>query len=215
MKIVVLVITLLSVGLFGPVRSQTFSEWFQQKKTQKKYLVQQIALLQVYLGYLKKGYTIVNNGITTVRQIRSGEFDLHSTFYTSLSRVNPQIKQYSKAAAILRNQQLILSTYRSTIESIRGSPYVPAEQTDWLYRTCQPFLEDVAATTHHLIAVLTNGRLKMSDNERIGQIDKLYDQSKKQLIFIQQMATDASMLKTQRSKDQYENEYLRRQYQLK
>ena len=33
-------------------QAQTFAEWFKQKKTQKKYLVQQIAALQVYIGCL-------------------------------------------------------------------------------------------------------------------------------------------------------------------
>ncbi len=34
--------------------AQTSAEWLSQKKTQKKYLVQQIAALDVYAGYLSK-----------------------------------------------------------------------------------------------------------------------------------------------------------------
>ena len=37
--------------------AQTTAEWFNQKATQKKYLIQQIAALQVYIGYLQKGGT--------------------------------------------------------------------------------------------------------------------------------------------------------------
>lgn len=32
----------------GPLPAQSFSEWFKQKKTQKKYLLEQIAALQMY-----------------------------------------------------------------------------------------------------------------------------------------------------------------------
>ena len=39
-------------------RAQTFAEWFRQSATQKKYLLQQIAALQVYIGYVQKGYSI-------------------------------------------------------------------------------------------------------------------------------------------------------------
>jgi hypothetical protein len=34
--------------------AQTWSEWFSQKKTQKKYLLEQVAALKIYAGYLKK-----------------------------------------------------------------------------------------------------------------------------------------------------------------
>lgn len=56
---------------------QTFHEWFRQKKTQKKYLIQQIAALKVYLGYVQKGYSIAQKGLTTVSNIKKGNFDLH------------------------------------------------------------------------------------------------------------------------------------------
>lgn len=215
MKKVLLVIIVLAQGILMPVHAQTFSEWFRQKKTQKKYLVQQIALLQVYLGYLKKGYAIVNEGVTTVRQIRNAEFDLHDLFYTSIQQVNPKIKQYNKAAAILANQQYILSTYRSTIKAARGSPYTPISEADWIYATCQNFLADVAGIVDELIAVLADGKLSLTDDERINRVDRLYEKSKQQVVFMQQLATDASMLRAQRQKEQSEIDYVLKQYQLK
>ena len=45
------------------VKAQTFAEWFQQGATQKKYLLQQIAALQVYIGYVQKGYSIAKKGL--------------------------------------------------------------------------------------------------------------------------------------------------------
>ncbi len=41
-------------------KAQTFDEWFRQSATQKKYLLQQIAGLQVYIGYVQKGYSIAS-----------------------------------------------------------------------------------------------------------------------------------------------------------
>ncbi len=64
MKTILLVIA--TVLLFQSANAQTWDEWFKQKKTQKKYLVQQIAALRVYLDYLKKGYTVVHNGLNTI-----------------------------------------------------------------------------------------------------------------------------------------------------
>ena len=41
--------------------AQTVAEWFRQKATQRKYLLQQIAALHVYSGYLSKGYSIAKD----------------------------------------------------------------------------------------------------------------------------------------------------------
>ena len=52
-----LIIIMLLGMLVTGVKAQTFAEWFQQKKTQKIYLLEQIAALQIYTGYLQKGLT--------------------------------------------------------------------------------------------------------------------------------------------------------------
>src|SRR5690606_38045577 len=68
-------------------QSPTFNEWFRQKKTQRKYLVKQIAALKVYLEYLKKGYEIVDKGLTTIGEIKNGTFSLDKDYFNSLKAV--------------------------------------------------------------------------------------------------------------------------------
>ena len=53
----ILILFLLTI-IVTTTQAQTFAEWFRQKKTQKQYLIQQIAALQVYIGYAQKGYSI-------------------------------------------------------------------------------------------------------------------------------------------------------------
>lgn len=199
-------------GISTPIHAQTFGEWFKQKKTQKKYLAQQIALLQLYLGYLKKGYTIVNDGVTTVNQIKHGEFNLHDLFYTSKRHVNPEVRKISKVTAILVNQRHILDAYRLTMKNTRASPYASSQESDWLYTICGKFLKDVSATVDELMVVLTDGKMAMSDDERVNRIDQLYKRSKKQVVTIQQLSTDVAMLGMQQKKEQYEVDFLRELY---
>ena len=66
------------------------------KKTQKKYLLQQIAALKVYISYAKKGYNIVSSGINTIRDIKKGELNLHNNFYNR-SKVSTQDKPVCKS----------------------------------------------------------------------------------------------------------------------
>jgi hypothetical protein len=51
-----------------------------KKKTQKKYLLQQIAALQVYFGYAKKGYSFVSSDTKTIRDIKKGDPKINNTF---------------------------------------------------------------------------------------------------------------------------------------
>jgi len=106
------VLLLISKSFFS--FGQTFEEWTQQKKTQKKYLLQQIAALQLYLGYVKKGYEVVNKGLITVRNIKNGDFNLHRDFLGSLKRVNPKIKKYAKVADIIAYQVRIKGNQKNT-----------------------------------------------------------------------------------------------------
>ena len=82
------------------VHAQTFQEWTQQKKTQIKYLVQQIAAFQVYIGYVEKGYSIAKKGLNAISNIKHGDFSMHNDYFNSLKIVNPKIKKYWKVADI-------------------------------------------------------------------------------------------------------------------
>lgn len=92
--------------------AQTWDEWFRQKKTQRRYLAKQIALLKVYLGYLKKGYEIADKGLTTIHNIKNGDFNLHRDFFGSLKNVNPHIRNSAKVADIIAFQIYIIQSIR-------------------------------------------------------------------------------------------------------
>src|SRR5688572_5776828 len=82
-------------------KSQTWNEWFRQKKTQKQYLVQQIAALKVYLKYLKEGYTVVKKGMQIVGDIKEGNFNSHKDYFNSLREVNVLVSGSGKVSSTL------------------------------------------------------------------------------------------------------------------
>src|SRR5690349_4960560 len=102
-------IIIFTLVLWGNIaNAQTFNEWFRQKKTQKKYLLQQIAALKVYLDYLKKGYKIVDKGLTIVGDIKQGKFDLDIEYLESLANVNSAVSGSAKVAGIIAYQKRIM-----------------------------------------------------------------------------------------------------------
>src|SRR5438093_6658250 len=114
-----LIILILSTVVMKDCAAQTFSEWFEQKETQKKYLIEQIAALQTYLGYVQKGYSIAQKGLTTISNIKNGEFNLHTDYFNSLRSVNPNIKSCAKVADIIAMQLRIVQAYKNTYRQVR------------------------------------------------------------------------------------------------
>ncbi len=47
-------------------------------------MLEQLAALQAYIKVAEKGYTIAEQGLQTIGQIKNGEFTLHSAFVSSL-----------------------------------------------------------------------------------------------------------------------------------
>src|SRR5437870_5513652 len=92
--------------------AQTYDEWVRQKETQRKYLIEQIVAFKTYLGYAVEGYSTAKLGLNTIKDIKNGDFNLHDNYFKSLSVVNPQIKKYSKVAAIISMQISISKVMR-------------------------------------------------------------------------------------------------------
>lgn len=182
--------------------AQTFAEWFRQKATQKKYLLQQIAALQVYIGYVSKGYSIAKKGLNTIQDIKHGDLNLHSSYFTSLVTVNPQIKRYAKVADIISLQIDIARQTTKTINDCKKSHQLTAAELAYLQKVFNSLLVDCAKCLDALFNIITNGQLSMKDDERIASIDKLYDDMADKQIFIRAFSNTAKGLCVQRENDQ-------------
>jgi len=200
-------ITLLSViaaFLFNAVNAQTINEWVNQKSTQKKYLLQQIAALQVYIGYAKKGYNIVSGGINTIRDIKKGDLNLHNTFFNSLKTINPKISRYTKVADIISYQVRIIKLARQTLQSIRDANQFSAEEIEYCKKVLDALLDDCIQSITELFDIITPDKLQMTDDERLGKIDKLYLDMQGKFTFCNVMSEDISLLALQRLTEQIE-----------
>jgi hypothetical protein len=182
------------------VSAQTWDEWFRQKATQKKYLLQQIAALKVYAGYLSQGYAIAKNGLGIIQNIKQGDFGLHRKYFNYLSTVNPRLKSYIKVAAIISNEASFAEQTAKAIKSFTNSHQFTPAELDYIKAVFQNLLSGCSANLDDLSNILTNGRLQLKDNERIEGIDKIYDDSRDKEIFLDHFCSSTSVLMMQRMK---------------
>lgn len=198
---------LLSITLYLVAHSsnaQTFDEWFNQKATQKKYLLQQIAALQVYLGYAKKGYNIATSGINTIRNIKNGDFNLHRDFFNRLKNVNPAIRRYAKVADIIAYQAKIIKQTKVTLQQIRATKQFTEAELDYCKQVFDTLLDECIKTVEELILVTTSGELEMKDDERLKRIDGLYADVQDKYSFACSFSEDMGLLAVQRLGEQME-----------
>lgn len=200
MKKIIVIASLLCFA--QTVSAQTFVEWFRQKATQKKYLLQQIAALQVYIGYVSKGYSIAKKGLNTIQDIKHGDLNLHSSYFTSLVTVNPKIKRYAKVADILVLEINIARQAAKTINDCKNSHQLTAQELVYMQKVFNTLLDDCAKCLDALFNIITNGQLSMKDDERIAAIDALYDDMTDKQIFIRSFSNTAKGICVQRDTEQ-------------
>jgi len=200
MKKIIIIASLLCFA--ESLSAQTFAEWFRQKATQKKYLLQQIAALQVYIGYVSKGYSIAKKGLNTIQDIKHGDLYLHSNYFTSLVTVNPKVKRYTKVADIISLQIDITRQASKTIKDCKNSHQLTTAELEYLQNVFSTLLDDCAKCLDALFNIITNGQLSMKDDERIAAIDKLYNDMADKQIFIRSFSNSSKGLCVQRENDQ-------------
>lgn len=212
MKRIIIVTLLISVGAsaFG----QNADEIFRQKKTQRKYLIKQIALLRVYLGYVKKGYDIAQKGLAVIHHIKDGEFQLHDAFFASLKNVNPHIAGSARVAAILSGQVALAKQVANLKHRYSSDEYLSADEILYLTKVCHNMLLHLNESAAELLVIIRSGQSEMEDNERIARIDRLYAEMLDQHAYLGSLSSEVEFLVLARAKEHSSNEWTGLQYGL-
>ena len=210
-KVIVLIVLLLT---WSGVKAQTWDEWFNQKSTQTKYLLQQIAALQVYIKYTKDGYNIAKKGLNTVGNLSKGEFDLHGDYFESLKRVNPKIRTYPKVSNIMQLQRRIINRYNITRGELFANDVLSDEEKRSINNVYARLINDCEKSLDELISVMTDNKLEMKDEERIERIDKIHQDMQAKFMFCESFSAENKMLAIARLKERREVERSRIQQGL-
>ncbi|MBX2914553.1 MAG: hypothetical protein KF856_04665 [Cyclobacteriaceae bacterium] len=211
MKFLFVIVTGILLSTTSP--AQTWDEWFKQKKTQKKYLVKQIALLRVYLGYLKKGYEIADKGLTTIHNIKNGDFNLHRDFFGSLKNVNPHIKNTAKVADIIAFQVYIIQNIKRVNNFCKNNEYFTPEEIRYVAAVYSNMLFLCDASISELLTIIRSNETEMKDDERLVRIDRLYDDMLDKHAFVQSFDSDVRLIARERERETRSVERMHKQYE--
>jgi hypothetical protein len=186
------------------LQAQTFAEWFQQRKTQIRYLVNQIGALQIYIEFARKGYEIADAGLQTIGNIKDGDFKLHRDFFRALEQVSPSVRNSVAIADIIALQVKLVEKQSSNIARSKSSPYLWQSEIDYIVRVYFRVVEKSLGNMEELTALLSAGEYVMSDDERLRRIGELKTSMQEQYSFVRWFGDQTDLLVVSRSKEQQE-----------
>jgi hypothetical protein len=157
-----------------------------QSKTTEE--IEQIAKLEILLKELQQGYAIVQKGLTTIAQIKKGDLDLHSLFFSSLSTVNPAIKNWGKVGDIIAMQVQIILGCTTTASQIVSSGYFNASDLTYVQAVYSNLKDLTVKDIDELTGILTDGQWQMSDDQRMSRIDQLFLRVSSKYTFLRSFA---------------------------
>ncbi|CAL1519127.1 hypothetical protein [Chitinophaga sp. MM2321] len=207
------IIILLGMLLSFSGNAQILGSLFSQKKENRKLLGQQIAALQIYKTYLKKGYSIASKGLNLINKIKTGDFDLHRDFFSALKFVNPGIKKYGKVAEMIALNVQCVKQLKQIGKSGHEGLFNMMENR-YIQQVVNNTLEILANALDELMAVVADNQMEMSDAERIKRVDALYEQAKEHYAFTKHFLNDISLYARFKEKENSDQDQLKLLYGL-
>ncbi|HRN55629.1 MAG TPA: TerB family tellurite resistance protein, partial [Agriterribacter sp.] len=176
--------------------------------------IQKLAQLRQILVNLKEAYQILQGGYNTIINISQGNFSLHKTFLDGLMAVSPSVRNYKKIGDIISMQVQLVKEYKNSLSRLRSSAWFTPEELDYISNVYAKLFDNSLDDLDVLISVTTANKLRMSDDERIKEIDRLYTTMQQKLVFLRQFNGGAAVLGVQRSKEQNEVDVFRKLYDI-
>ena len=198
---------LLSALSFHPCKAQSY------EIKQLLLDVEKLTQFKAILSDMQKGYTILTQGYGQVKDLAQGNFSLHQVFLDGLLQVNPEIKKYVRVADIIADEASILSEYKKAYRQFIGSGRFNAGELDYIGRVYASLTKAALRNVKELADVITASKLRMSDDERLSAIDRIYADTGDKLQFLRSFNRRTAMLQAQRQKESNDVQSLKNLYQ--
>ncbi len=182
--------------------SSCFHASAQSQEAQQLLLnVQKLAQLKQILKDMYKGYEVVSKGYNTIKNISEGNFDLHKVFLDGLMQVSPVVKKYKRVIDIIEKQGLIVKEYKSAFSRFKKTGQFNLIEINYMSGVYTSLLDRSLQGLNELLMVLTANQLRMSDEERLVAIDKIFAGMEDKLSFLRNFNRSTTVLAMQRGRE--------------
>lgn len=192
------------------VSAQTWSEWFRQRKTQIKYLHEQISALQAYESAVKDGYDLADKGIKAIAHFKKSDLQLHEDHFSSLLVVKESVKDSKTARRIVVLCAAIQQIHRECQKKIANrDEFLPSENA-YFSTVLDDALWESKALAEQALLLLSDGQYQMSDDERLKRLQTLSEKIEDLYAFVRHFSNTVSFAALNRLNEQKETKKLKR-----
>ena len=161
---------------------------------------EQIAALKVYIQTAEKGYAIVEQGIHTIRDIKNGEFGLHSVYFGSLQSVNPSVRDMPEVREIISLETSVIGSFSKALAGYRQTSWLHPDEISYIGQVYSDLLDRSQQDGNTLASLTTDGSLEMDDGKRTQRIQALDGETREWYGYVQAFIRQANLLIVQRQK---------------
>lgn len=183
-----------------------------QDMQQLLYDIEKLTQFKAILSDMQQGYTILTRGYEQVKSLSQGNFNLHSVFLNGLMQVNPEVAKYARVADIIADEASMLSEYKKAYRRFQGSGGFNADELAYLGRVYAQLTAAALNDVNELANIMTASKLRMSDDERLSAVDRIYASSSDKLNFLRDFNRRTSVLLLQRQREQQSIDHLKSLY---
>jgi hypothetical protein len=176
--------------------------------------IQKLAALKGVLKDLQKGYQVLSQGYETIKGIAQGNFNLHQAFLDGLLLVSPAVRKDVRVAEIIRRQASIISESQAALKQFRQGGRFSPDELAYMGTVYGQLIQQSLNNAQDLLNLLTDGALRMSDDERLRAIEGLSNRTGDQLFFLRSFNNNASVLSLQRSRENNDVNAIRSLYDI-
>lgn len=195
MKKIFFLLFVLNVGLQAKLFAQS------DEAQQLLLNVEKLAQFKQILSDMKKGYQIVVTGYSTIKNLSQGNFNLHKTFLDALMEVSPAVRKYKKVADIINDQILIVKEYKNAFSRFKRDNNFNPDEIDYLGKVYTNLFKQSLNNLDELTIIITANKLRMSDDERLAAIDRIYNDMQDKLMFLRHFNNNTTILAVQRARE--------------
>ncbi|WP_440135587.1 TerB family tellurite resistance protein [Chitinophaga sancti] len=177
--------------------------------------IEKLTQLKSILQDMYKGYEILSDGYNKVKDVASGNFKLHEVFLDGLYIVSPEVKKYRRVGDIISCQLAILKEGKEAWINFGSATVFQNSYREYISRVFSNLYDASLRNLSELTMVITSGSLRMSDDERLKAIDRIYADVQGKLTFLRLFNIDTRTYMVNLIREGGENNGLQKLLDLK
>lgn len=177
--------------------------------------IEKLAQMKAHYQAMLQGYRTLENGYRQVNDLVKGNFLLHQEYLDGLWAVRPSVRQYGRIQTIVQRHRLMVDEYRIVLQQMQSARLLKTEELQRLKSSMAAVVNRSNGLLDDMMLVLTPGRLRMNDEERIGLINRVDGEGGELLQQFRSIVDGYSALVDRRMQRQREVKSIRSLYGIK